>query len=393
MYKFTLLIFLAIIESQIINSQNLVSNPSFEDYNKCPWIIGKFSGNVNYWSTPNLGTTDFFSTCSKSVGINNYNGNQRPKDGHTYAGFYLYSPDDYREYIQGRFTKQLETGKRYRIKFHISLADKSTHTLKTISVLFTENLLGFVKLKSENNNSILTSKNNNYNAYRHISKKHIKPNKYTKGGFQLNDITSKSFYDDKVNWIEISTEFTANGFENYFTIGNFQPNNKTTKRELLRTTKVKHQFSYYYIDAISVESLEKEALQIKTREIVEEELEPEIIETNTVYTFKNVLFDFNKAELLGVSVKELDQLYQYLNNNLDLSIEIYGHTDNIGTQKRNEELSQQRAKAVADYLILQGLDKTRIKSFGFGSSKPISGNETEQGRQQNRRVEFKIIDD
>ncbi|MCC1483367.1 OmpA family protein [Winogradskyella immobilis] len=391
MHKFTLLIFLTIIGAQIIYSQNLVSNPSFEDYNKCPWIIGKFSGNVNYWSTPNLGTTDFFSTCSKSVGINNYNGYQSPKDGHTYAGFYLFSPDDYREYIQGRFTKQLEAGKRYRIKFHISLADKSTHTLKTISVLFTENLLGFVKLKSENNNSILTSKSSNYNVYRHISKKYIKPNKYTKGEFQLNDIASKSFYDDKVNWIEISTEFTANGFENYFTIGNFKPNNKTTKRELLRTTKVKHQFSYYYIDNISVELLKKE--EVKEPEAIEERPTPEVIKTNTVYIFKNVLFNFDKAELLDISVKELNQLYQYLNNNLDLSIEIYGHTDNIGTQKRNEELSHQRAKAVADYLILQGLDKARIKSFGFGSSKSISGNETEQGRQQNRRVEFKIIDD
>lgn len=59
--------------------------------------------------------------------------------------------------------------------------------------------------------------------------------------------------------------------------------------------------------------------------------------------------------------------------------------------KRNEDLSKQRAKAVAQYLILLGLKDTRITFFGFGSLKPISTNKTEEGRQQNRRVEFRLI--
>ena len=75
----------------------------------------------------------------------------------------------------------------------------------------------------------------------------------------------------------------------------------------------------------------------------------------------------------------------------ELTIEIYGHTDSAGLAKRNKELSGERAKAVADYLISLGLDASRIKSFGFGSSKPVSDNETEAGRQLNRRVEFKLI--
>ena len=80
--------------SCIMSGQNLVLNPSFETYNRCPYQIGTFSSNVNYWNIPNLGTTDFFSTCSNRIGFNNYNGNQAPKNGKTYAGFYLFSPDD-----------------------------------------------------------------------------------------------------------------------------------------------------------------------------------------------------------------------------------------------------------------------------------------------------------
>jgi len=92
-----------------------------------------------------------------------------------------------------------------------------------------------------------------------------------------------------------------------------------------------------------------------------------------------------------VSKAELNQLYKHLRENSNLKIEIYGHTDNVGLATRNHELSEQRAKAVEDYLILQGLSATKIKSFGFGSTQPISNNETEEGRLQNRRVTFKLI--
>ena len=106
-----------------------------------------------------------------------------------------------------------------------------------------------------------------------------------------------------------------------------------------------------------------------------------------------MLFDFDKSELLDVSIDELNELYKHLKENSNLNIEIYGHTDSVGLETRNKELSQQRAKAVADYLISRGLDASKTKFFGFGSSKPISDNETEEGRQLNRRVEFKLISD
>ena len=116
------------------------------------------------------------------------------------------------------------------------------------------------------------------------------------------------------------------------------------------------------------------------------------IERNKIYTFKNVLFEFNKADLLSASEEEINVLATILRNNKKLSIEIYGHTDAVGSQERNLELSNERAKSVATYLIEKGIDKDRVKWLGYGSSKPVADNTTEEGRTQNRRVEFKVLE-
>ena len=74
-----------------------------------------------------------------------------------------------------------------------------------------------------------------------------------------------------------------------------------------------------------------------------------------------------------------------------LRIEISGHTDNKGSAELNRKLSEERAKAVVDYLIQKGIDSGRLTYFGYGKDDPIETNETEQGRQFNRRTEFKIL--
>ncbi|WP_407556416.1 OmpA family protein [Winogradskyella sp. 4-2091] len=363
---FTFFIFFSLLSS----SQNLVLNPSFEDYERCPEIIGQFSRNVTGWSIPNLGSTDFFSTCSKAVGSHNYIGYQMPKDGKSYAGFYAFSPDNYREYVQGELSELLEEGKAYKLTFYISLAENSTDALKGIQVLFTEQKL------------VLSTK-----SFKAISETNINPKKHTNKRFRLHSTDSELFYNDRVNWTKVSLEFIAEGYETHFLIGNFNNNKRTELQEILKTTKAKHQFSYYYIDDISIEPLVKEEKGI----IIEKTKEPKL-KTNEIYTFKNVLFDIDKAELLVASKEELNQLYSHLKSNPSFKVEIYGHTDNTVIENRNKELSEQRAKAVADYLILQGLNTSRIKSFGYGSSQPLSTNDTEEGKQQNRRVTFKIID-
>jgi len=104
----------------------------------------------------------------------------------------------------------------------------------------------------------------------------------------------------------------------------------------------------------------------------------------------NVLFDFDKYDLRPESIKELDNWVKFLTNNPTLKIEISGHTDNKGTSEYNKILSKNRAKAVQDYFIEKGISKDRMKCKGYGFDQPIATNQTDEGRQKNRRTEIKI---
>jgi outer membrane protein OmpA-like peptidoglycan-associated protein/6-phosphogluconolactonase (cycloisomerase 2 family) len=112
------------------------------------------------------------------------------------------------------------------------------------------------------------------------------------------------------------------------------------------------------------------------------------VEVNKRFILNNILFDFNKSTLRPSSFVELQKVVNILKNNPKFNIEISGHTDNIGNKSYNLSLSKDRADAVASYLISKGIDKNRIKTVGEGSTNPIATNSSEEGRQQNRRVEF-----
>lgn len=106
---------------------------------------------------------------------------------------------------------------------------------------------------------------------------------------------------------------------------------------------------------------------------------------------RNIFFDTDKYDLKPESRAELQRVMDMLIKNPDIRIEISGHTDNIGTREHNADLSLNRANAVCDYLIQHGIAKNRMSFSGYGFSRPIDTNETEQGRANNRRTEFKII--
>ena len=107
----------------------------------------------------------------------------------------------------------------------------------------------------------------------------------------------------------------------------------------------------------------------------------------------NIFFETAKAELLPESFLELDKLAKVMEDNSKLEVEIGGHTDNVGQEAYNQNLSQQRAQAVVTYLQEKGIDASRLKAKGYGESTPIASNDTEEGRAQNRRVEFSILAD
>lgn len=105
----------------------------------------------------------------------------------------------------------------------------------------------------------------------------------------------------------------------------------------------------------------------------------------------NIFFDSNESTLRKESFSELERAVKLMNDMSSLQMEISGHTDNIGSSKSNRQLSELRAKAVKDFLISKGCDKDRLKHKGYGSGQPISTNNTEIGRQMNRRTEFKVL--
>lgn len=105
----------------------------------------------------------------------------------------------------------------------------------------------------------------------------------------------------------------------------------------------------------------------------------------------NIFFDFGKADLRPASFPELDRLVNSLKENPKMEIEISGHTDNVGGHDANIKLSNDRAAAVKEYLITKGINVERVKSKGFGETKPLKKNDSEKNRQINRRVEFTIL--
>ena len=115
------------------------------------------------------------------------------------------------------------------------------------------------------------------------------------------------------------------------------------------------------------------------------------IEVGAVVRLNNVYFDFDKWFLRPESFVELDRVVKMLQENPAVEIEMSAHTDSRGSDEYNFKLSDNRARSVVDYILSKGISNTRIVSHGYGESKPVVPNDTDENRQLNRRVEFTIL--
>ncbi len=106
---------------------------------------------------------------------------------------------------------------------------------------------------------------------------------------------------------------------------------------------------------------------------------------------RNIFYATDSYELMDKSIAELDKLTKFLENNPALKIEISGHTDNVGTNAYNLELSEKRAKSVVNYLTSKGISGDRLTYKGYGEEQPVDTNDTEEGRANNRRTEIKVL--
>ncbi|MBN1951747.1 MAG: OmpA family protein [Bacteroidales bacterium] len=126
-------------------------------------------------------------------------------------------------------------------------------------------------------------------------------------------------------------------------------------------------------------------------EVVVKNFKLDRVEVGAKVVLTNIYFEFGKSTLKPESYASLDNVVKLLESNETLRIEISGHTDNVGSLKSNTKLSSDRAKSVVDYLIGKGIVPSRLEYKGYAFTQPIAPNDTEEGRAQNRRVEFKIL--
>ncbi len=120
------------------------------------------------------------------------------------------------------------------------------------------------------------------------------------------------------------------------------------------------------------------------------DIDLDAVRTGASVVLNNLFFDVDKYELKPKSITELDKVVKFLNDNPTLSVEISGHTDNTGDAAYNKNLSLKRAQAVAEYLQLKGIASNRLKQMGYGATRSLAPNDTEENRQKNRRIEFRV---
>ena len=117
---------------------------------------------------------------------------------------------------------------------------------------------------------------------------------------------------------------------------------------------------------------------------------PVIVQADSIIVLNEVLFETDRYQLKPAIYPKLDSVVSFMYSKPALEIIISGHTDNTGTEKHNLQLSEHRARAVAEYLLDKGIDPNRIQHTGYGSAKPVMNNDTATRRLKNRRVEMLI---
>ncbi|MCA0430396.1 MAG: gliding motility-associated C-terminal domain-containing protein [Bacteroidetes bacterium] len=228
-----LLLFFITTKAQIIN--NLVPNPSFEEYNNCPNNVGQLGQiydcnlwyRIDYWSTP-----DYYNSCATTSSLSaplNWAGNQIPSTGNAYIGFVPYSNGyQYRENIAIKLKEKLKKNKNYCITYYLSLAEVSRICISNIGVIF---------------------RNDSIKNFYPI------PTPYYANTFEIPvfENPNSNLLKDTINWMKIQGTYISNGTELNIGIGNFQTDVNTNYQFIKPITNNPNKdFAYYYIDDVSL---------------------------------------------------------------------------------------------------------------------------------------------
>lgn len=196
-------------------------------------------------------------------------------------------------------------------------------------------------------------------------------------------ITSQSSHEPLKAQIEIMDNSTNE------VIANFESNSKTG-RYLISLPPGKNYGITVRADGYLFHSENVNFAEASEFQEIIRDIELNMIAIGSKVVLRNIFFDTGKSKLRPESTAELDRLTRLLTEMPAISIEISGHTDNVGSAASNKKLSNDRAKAVVDYLVKNGVAPNRLTFVGYGFDQAVAPNDNEEGRQQNRRTEFKI---
>lgn len=341
--------------------QNIVPNPGFERYANAPigWAYkGSYFGEVmKYWFSATTASPDVYGPNVKVPAdwADKGFGNQKPHGGKSMAGLTLYGcingKPHCREYIEIQLAEPLVPGQTYLVEYWVTHLEKSLQ-INNLGAYFSETRI------ERKTDEVLTPEPQ----------------------FIVKDIVEAP----NGKWVKVSGTFKADKEYEYLMLGNFRDDQRTQFKAYRDDC---FNYAYYYVDDVLVKKVPPFLLvPVKPDDLTRQKLEP-----GKPILLKNIYFEFDKDELMPRSYVELNKLLKIMQENPHMVIEIIGHTDNIGDDDYNKYLSRCRAKSVVTFLLENKIKPARLRYRGAGEHQPVATNDTDEGRAQNRRVEFVVV--
>jgi OOP family OmpA-OmpF porin len=360
---------------------NLILNPDFSYfYYKPVQVVSdgrtKIDEWIPFWRAPGNYTPDYLSNIRSINVLSFYYLFDFPlPNKFGYAGLGIYRDSSfYSEYIQGNLVKSLSKGQKYCLKVSIALSSYSG---------FSVDKLAF-----------------------HLSQKPILIDETNESAYRPQVMLSTIAVDNK-RFTTLCAYFIAEGGERIVSVGRFC---SPDKLDIIRRNSIPQtQFgiersAYYLIENVDIHEIQDTSECLCNSNVVNYDtlrntpnqdlvFETDIskLKPGNSVILKDVNFEFNSFNLQQEAEKGLNTLLNYLVTHPEISLQISGHTDDIGTEEYNLELSINRAKSVYNWLIAKGIESKRLKYIGFGKSAPLYDETDDKYRALNRRVEVKII--